>query len=72
MAAFFVTEIVGVVPMSLDPAAPYAVWSYLFLGTIVLMSAYGFLTSLAGRPIFDANSLDVSEPPARKTVQSSQ
>jgi len=57
IAAAFATGIAQVVPLTLDPAAPYAVWSYLILGAIVLLSAYGFFTALAGRPIFSAGLL---------------
>jgi hypothetical protein len=40
-----------------DSRVPYAVWSYLLVGTILALAAYGFHTALAGRPMFGGGFL---------------
>jgi hypothetical protein len=54
IAAVFAAGVTQVVPITLDPTAPYAVTSCLILAAIILLSAYGFFIALAGRAIFDA------------------
>jgi len=39
-------------PITLDPSAWYVGASVMALGTVVLLAVYGFLVSLAGRPLF--------------------
>ena len=38
--------------VSFDSRVPYALWSYLLVGTILALAAYEFHTALAGRPMF--------------------
>ena len=65
IAAGFVANLTGFIPITFDSAVPYAGSSYLILGTILVLAAYGFHTALAGRPIFGAGFL--KDEPAKPT-----
>ena len=49
---------------TLDSSVPYAFSSYVVLGTLVALAAYGFHTALASQPIFGAGLLK-DEPAVR-------
>jgi hypothetical protein len=58
IALVFARNLTTQVPISLAPAAAYAEWSYLIVGTILVLAAYGFHTALGGRPIFGVGLLN--------------
>ena len=62
VAALFM-DLLGGVAFSLDSSVPYVFSSYLVLGALVALAAYGFHTALAGQRIFDAGLL--KDEPAR-------
>ena len=49
---------------SVDSRAPYLAASYVVVGTILAIAAYGFHTALAGRPMFGGGFLK-DEPSAQ-------
>ena len=58
IVAFFSSfYLLGSTSARFDASVPYAFSSYLLLGTLVVLTAYGFHTALAGRPIFGAGLL---------------
>jgi len=54
LVASFVSLLVPLMPISIDASAPYASSSRLIVATVTVLAAYGWHTSLAGRPMFGA------------------
>jgi hypothetical protein len=57
IVATFVAFLTTTIPITIDSSSPYLGSSYLIIGTIVVLAAYGLHTALGGRPIFGANLL---------------
>jgi hypothetical protein len=57
IVAMFVAFLTTTIPITIDSSSPYLGSSYLIIGTIVALAAYGLHTALGGRPIFGANLL---------------
>jgi hypothetical protein len=52
IAFFFVRNLTIQVPIGLFPSAPYAVWSYSIIATLLVLTAVAFHIAVGGRPIF--------------------
>jgi serine/threonine-protein kinase len=52
IVSVFVDFLTTVAPITFDPSVPYVASSYLILGTVFVLGAYGFHTALADRPVF--------------------
>jgi hypothetical protein len=59
----FVFQLTSLVPIAFDLSAPYITSSYLCLGAVIVLAAYGFHTAMGGRPVFGAGFLP--DEPAR-------
>ena len=57
-AAFLTLNLLSRFPITLDLSAWYVGASVLALGTVTLLALYGFLVSLAGRPLFRIDLLE--------------
>jgi eukaryotic-like serine/threonine-protein kinase len=51
IAFFFVRNLTIQVPIELLPSAPYAVWSYSIIATLLVLTAVAFHIAVGGRPI---------------------
>jgi hypothetical protein len=63
LVASFVSLLLTVTPMTVDPSLPYATASIVVAATTIILAAYGWQTALAGRPMFGA--LLASDEPVR-------
>ena len=63
IVSVFVDFSTTLAPITFDPSVPYVASSYLIVGTVLALAAYGFHTALAGRPVFGAGFL--KDEPAR-------
>jgi serine/threonine-protein kinase len=52
LVASFVSLLLTLVPITVDPSVPYASSSRLVVITVIALAAYGWNTALAGRPMF--------------------
>jgi serine/threonine-protein kinase len=52
LVASFVSTLLMVLPIAFDSSVPYASSSRLIVATVIALAAYGWHTSLAGRPMF--------------------
>ena len=59
----FVFALTSLAPLTLDLSAPYISSSFLCLGAVIVLAAYGFHTAMGGRPVFGAGFLP--DEPAR-------
>jgi hypothetical protein len=59
----FVFQLTSGVPIDFDLSAPYISSSYLCLGAVIVLAAYGFHTAMAGQTVFGAGFLH--DEPAR-------
>src|SRR5207249_3719276 len=54
LVASFVSLLLTLLPIAIDSSTPYASSSRLILATVIALAAYGWHTSLAGRPMLGA------------------
>ena len=52
LVASFVSLLLTLMPIALDPSAPYAFSSRAIVATVLALAVYGWRTALAGRPMF--------------------
>ena len=52
LVAAFVSQLILLLPIVINSPAPYAASSRLIVATVLALAAYGWYTSLAGRPMF--------------------
>jgi Protein kinase domain len=51
LVASFVSVLLSLMPITIDSSMPYASSSFLIVGTVIALAAYGWHTALAGRPM---------------------
>jgi len=64
LVASFVSLLLTLMPIGLDPSVPYAFSSRVIVATVLALAVYGWRTALAGRPMFGAFFLE-DEPAHR-------
>jgi len=61
LVASFVSQLLTLVPMTFDSSVPWASSSRLVALTVITLAAYGWITALAGRPMF-GNAFNADGP----------